>query len=307
MGTIQITTDKSMRSTLAYGTEAFPFAYYQDELSAYDSRCVEWHWHREFEFSLVAGGSVTCKIGQKAISLDAGDGLFLNSKTIHRFEAAEGGTLKNLIFPAEFIASPGSIVAQKYVQPVLSARCEYVVLKQGQISDDESLRLMGEMCGTVESGGPVWELRTQRLALELWGELYALFRNRLGEERLREGHFSQARLREMLSYIHRNYGGTITLKDISAAANISPSEALRCFRAGVGTTPVRYLNQYRLRRAKDLLLSTGDTVTAVAAAVGFESAGYFCRVFKASYGLAPNEFRKARGQRGNGELRLLRR
>ena len=282
MGTIQITTDKSMRSTLAYGTEAFPFAYYQDELSAYDSRCMEWHWHREFEFSLVAGGSVTCKIGQKAISLDAGDGLFLNSKTIHRFEAAEGGTLKNLIFPA-------------------------VVLKQGQISDDESLRLMGEMCGTVESGGPVWELRTQRLALELWGELYALFRNRLGEERLREGHFSQARLREMLSYIHRNYGGTITLKDISAAANISPSETLRCFRAGVGTTPVRYLNQYRLRRAKDLLLSTGDTVTAVAAAVGFESAGYFCRVFKASYGLAPNEFRKARGQRGNGELRLLRR
>ena len=300
MGTIYITTDKSMRSTLAYGTEDFPFAYYRDELSAYDSRCVEWHWHREFEFSLVSGGSVTCEIGQESISLDAGDGLFLNSKTIHRFEAVGGGTLKNLIFPAEFIAPPGSVVAQKYVRPVLSARCEYVVLKHGQASHDGSLRLMGEMCGTVESGGPVWELRTQRLALELWGELYALLRDKLGEERLWEGHFLQERLREMLSYIHQNYGDAIALKDISAAANISPSEALRCFRAGVQTTPVRYLNQYRLRRAKDLLLSTGDTVTAVAAAVGFESVGYFCRVFKANYGQAPNEFRKARGTEEKG-------
>ena len=94
MQTCPIPTDRSMRSTLAYGTDDFPFACYQDKIEDCSSRCVEWHWHREFEFSLVVAGRVNCKIGHKVLSLDAGDALFLNSRTIHRFEAPDHGTLE---------------------------------------------------------------------------------------------------------------------------------------------------------------------------------------------------------------------
>ncbi|MGM9608174.1 MAG: helix-turn-helix domain-containing protein [Oscillospiraceae bacterium] len=292
MQTFYIPTDESMRSTLAYGTDEFPFAYYLDEIEAYNSRCVEWHWHREFELSLVVKGNVSCKIGHESICLGAGDGLFINSKTIHRFETTNGGTLKNLIFLPEFIAPSSSAVFRRYVQPFLSADCECVILKHDDKLHDRILQIISEICETVKAGKLIWELQTQRLVLSLWQELYMQSLQGLNKERLHEEQITQARLREMLSYIHKNYGSTISLGDISKAANISSSEALRCFHAGIQTTPVRYLNNYRLRRAKSLLLATGDTITAIASAVGFESTGYFCRVFKAEYGYTPNEFRK---------------
>lgn len=296
MQTCSIPTDRSMRSTLTYGTDDFPFACYQDKIEDCSSRCVEWHWHwhREFEFSMVVAGRVNCKIGHKVLSLDAGDALFLNSRTIHRFEAPDHGTLKNLIFLPEFLAPLSSVVFRNYVQPVLSSDCESIPLVRGRQSHGEALRLIRRICESVDAGGPAWELETQRLVLGLWQELYALFRNGRWESRAREDLAAQERLRGMLSYIHENYGDPIALKDISAAANISPSEALRCFHAGIQTTPVRYLNRYRLRRAEELLLSTSDTITAIAASVGFGGSGYFCRVFKQQYGCTPNEFRKRR-------------
>lgn len=292
MRTICIPTDETMRSTLSYGTQSFPFSYYLDEIEAYDSRCVEWHWHREFEFSLVIKGTVTCKAGRETICLQTGDGLFINSKIVHRFETTDGGTLKNLIFLPEFVAPQSSVVFQKYVQPFLFADCECVILKHNDNSHDKILEIIDEICETVKAGELIWELQTQRLVLSLWQELYMQSSQELNKEWRHEEQITQARLRKMLSHIHKNYGSAITLEDISKAANISSSEALRCFHAGIQTTPIKYLNNYRLHRAKSLLLATGDTVTAIASVVGFESTGYFCRVFKAKYGYTPNEFRK---------------
>ena len=95
----------------------------------------------------------------------------------------------------------------------------------------------------------------------------------------------------MLDFIRRQYMQHIGLEEIAAAANVSKSEALRCFRLGIQTTPVRYLNEYRLSRAEERLLATADKISAVAWKAGFESAGYFCRVFKKQYGVTPAEFR----------------
>ena len=78
MQVFSVSTNESRMSTLAYGTTAFPFAYYYDEIEKYASRCVEWHWHREFAFSLVVHGTVLCKIGNQTTQLLAGDGVFIN-------------------------------------------------------------------------------------------------------------------------------------------------------------------------------------------------------------------------------------
>ena len=292
MRTIYIPTDETMRSTLSYGTQSFPFAYYLDEIEAYNSRCVEWHWHREFEFSLVVKGTVTCKVGRETICLQTGDGLFINSKIVHRFETADGGTLKNLIFLPEFVASQSSVVFQKYVQPVMLADCGCAVFCRNNDLHGEILRIAEELCTAAESDTSMRELDIQSHTLRLWRELNAQIRDRLGSIRPREDQRTQARLQKMLSYIQTHYRDPVTLGDISAAANISRSEALRCFRTEMQTTPVRYLNDYRLHRAREQLLTTEDTVTAIALASGFESAGYFCRVFREKYRCSPNQLRK---------------
>lgn len=96
MGKTSVQTDAALQSILEYGTSEFPFAYYRDDLSRQYNPCVEWHWHNKFEFSYVIQGTVVCHIAGTQKMLNAGDGLFINSGMIHRFETESQGILANL-------------------------------------------------------------------------------------------------------------------------------------------------------------------------------------------------------------------
>lgn len=52
------------------------------------------------------------------------------------------------------------------------------------------------------------------------------------------------------------------------------------------------MNQYRLREARKLLLTTARTVTDIAGSVGFDNVSYFDRIFKREYGLTSKEQKK---------------
>ena len=95
----------------------------------------------------------------------------------------------------------------------------------------------------------------------------------------------------MMQFIVKNYREKISLDEIAAAANISKSEALRCFHLGIRSTPVRYLVDFRLNRAKELLEATNDTVTEIAAEVGIDNISYFVRIFTRKFGMTPRAYR----------------
>ena len=287
-----IPTDGALRSTLSYGTEDYPFAFFLDEIEAYDSRCVEWHWHREFEFSLAVKDEVYCRIADRTLRLEKGSGLFINSRTIHRFEAENGGAVANMVFLPEFIAAPDSLLFQKYVLPILSAGTEYRVYPAYDPAYTRILECASQIRETMDIGMSGRELHLRNLISELWEDICLDLEAVQTESLPRGSRLSHGRLQTMLNYIHEHYHEHVGLDDIAASANISRTEALRCFRAGVQTSPVSYLNDYRLHRARERLLSTNDTVTSTAFAVGFESAGYFCRAFRKEFGRSPNELRR---------------
>ena len=100
----------------------------------------------------------------------------------------------------------------------------------------------------------------------------------------------------MTEYIQKHYNEKLTLEDIAASANISKTEALRCFSESTHTTPVGYLISYRLKCAEHLLRSTSVSVTDIALSTGFADCGYFCKTFKKKYKSSPLKYRKALNQ-----------
>ena len=54
--------------------------------------------------------------------------------------------------------------------------------------------------------------------------------------------------------------------------------------------PAKYIQNYRIEKAKELLVNSTGSVDEIAAATGFANASYFCKVFKATTGLTPTEF-----------------
>ena len=57
-----------------------------------------------------------------------------------------------------------------------------------------------------------------------------------------------------------------------------------------GVAPTRYIQQYRVDKAKELLIRSNASVEDIAVAVGFANSSYFCKVFKSLTGLTPSEF-----------------
>lgn len=288
-----IPTDKNLRSQLEYGKANFPFSCYVDHLTTYGSPCIEWHWHNEFEFSFVKEGSATCHIGGNCIELCDGDGIFINSKVIHRFETTDKSSLINYIFSPEFIAERSSIIYTMYIQPFLVSELEYEPLFSKDIRYEAAAKTLEGLHSIIYSSCFGREIQIRNLISKLWLCFAEKNLNALPISLKSQNKVKQVRLHEMIMYIHANYQNKINLNDISSAANISKSEALRCFNSGLEMTPIRYLNEYRLARAAEILLSSSVSVAFVAETCGFETAGYFCKVFKDKYGVSPNSFRKS--------------
>jgi len=78
---------------------------------------------------------------------------------------------------------------------------------------------------------------------------------------------------------------------IAARLGISVRQLERLFKRSLSVTPKRYYVEMRLERARSLLLQTEMSITEVAMASGFESAGHFSRAYRQAYGVTPREQR----------------
>jgi AraC family transcriptional regulator of arabinose operon len=104
------------------------------------------------------------------------------------------------------------------------------------------------------------------------------------------------RIRTALNYLCDNSAKRITLADLGRVCSLSPSRLSHLFKQRMGETPMQYLEQRRIERAKDLLQMTGKTVSQVAYEIGFENPFYFSRVFKRRTGKSPRQIRQPHGK-----------
>ena len=66
----------------------------------------------------------------------------------------------------------------------------------------------------------------------------------------------------------------------------------REFKRETGKTLVAFINQKKVEKAKEKILSSGKTFTQIAEEMNFESIHYFTRFFKKMTGVTPKEFRQ---------------
>ena len=97
-----------------------------------------------------------------------------------------------------------------------------------------------------------------------------------------------------LQYISEHYSEHIFLDDLSASANVSKSECLRCFKSSLKITPYKYLMEFRLSKAVDMLVSSSKSIGEIAELTGFNQLSYFGKCFREKMQCSPKEYRKIR-------------
>ena len=293
---MRILVDHQLQEQIPRDILDFPIAFYCNELVDLPNRAGPIHWHPYFEIATVQSSILDYQVGQIHTILEPGDSIFVNQNMLHGIRQISGGEPEHLpiiVFSGTVIASENSAVYQKYIQPILACNClPFVVFRHdSDLWRDVHLQIDAAYCAMREQP-ECYELIAQR---NICCVLEAIFRN-LGSlpksEASRVKLNTQVRLQKMLSYIYENYAQTVTLADIAGAANISRSEAGRCFQSYLGCSPVETLIQYRLQIAQRLLRQTTLTLQEISCACGFHSVNYFSRQFRGKYGYSPGEKRE---------------
>jgi transcriptional regulator GlxA family with amidase domain len=99
------------------------------------------------------------------------------------------------------------------------------------------------------------------------------------------------RLLLVLQLINEDIRRQLMIRELATIVNLSPGRLAHLFKTEVGISPQRYVNNVRLKKARELLESGMLSVKEIAAQIGFPNVSSFCRSFRACYGTTPREYR----------------
>lgn len=100
-------------------------------------------------------------------------------------------------------------------------------------------------------------------------------------------------LKPLIQYIEAHYMEEVTTQDLTDQVHYSIQYITRLFKQVYGISPYRYLQETRIRKAKEMLVSSPEmSILDVAMACGFNDSSYFISQFKKSEKMTPRAFRK---------------
>jgi len=103
---------------------------------------------------------------------------------------------------------------------------------------------------------------------------------------------AQRLVRIAMAYLHERFADPVSRRDIAQHVGITEDYLTFCFRQELGTTPVEYLQRYRVNQAKRLLKDSQKSITEIGLEVGFSDSGYFSRIFRRETGMSPEAYRR---------------
>ena len=120
--TITISVQDDFWENRAHGDTAFPCAAYYTDANTHD---IRWHWHEEYELSIVRSGSCPLSVGTDHLTLHAGDAIFINTGTLHSQETTQATKdfyKEDLVFHGRLIyGSKHTVFWQKYMAPIATS------------------------------------------------------------------------------------------------------------------------------------------------------------------------------------------
>lgn len=246
------------------------------------------HWHDDLEFIYVIEGSVGYYINDEKISIHANEGLFVNSRQRHLIESTdEDSVLYCLIFHPVILCS-SEYIAHSYVMPIIENKeLPYVLLKAEVPWQQNILQSIADMQPYAERDNA--HIQLIKLVYEIWDELYQnLISGRPDKNMVNKNLVS---VKNMVSYIHRNYTNKIKLEDICKAGNVGKTKCNQLFATYYNLTPIEYLRNYRIDKGAKMLEITDMSITEIAYEIGFADGSYFTKVFRQQIGCSPQNYR----------------
>lgn len=253
------------------------------------------HSHDFTELILIHGGHGLHRVDGRDYAVSSGNVFVMQGMKSHAYVqrhdlyyAHVKFSPQRLYLPFDFLKKLPGYHALFVLEPNRRGRGRFRgFMKLSQARLDEAMALVRRIHGELLERKPGHEAVALALLIELM-----VFLSR--EYSQSDAETAQALLRvgDIIGKIEQEYHKEWQLKDMCHAAHMSKSNLLMVFREATGMTPIEYLIHARLRQAMRLLRNTDQTITEIAAAVGFPDSNYFARQFRKVHLVSPSDYRK---------------
>jgi AraC family transcriptional regulator len=162
----------------------------------------------------------------------------------------------------------------------------------GDVRDVRVRATMERLAAEAVAPGFAADLLVDARAASLSVDLARYFhRSRAAASVAGQGRLAAWQLRRVEDLVAGSVGKRLTVADLAAAAEVSPSHFARSFRASTGRTVHRFVEEARLARAQAMLRETNLPLKQVAAALGFSGPSSFTLAFRRATGTTPARYR----------------
>lgn len=247
------------------------------------------HWHEDLQFIYVLDGEIEIKTLDTSVRVNRGSGIFINKNVMHLVKKSLFCHYNSFIFPDYFLkfyfGSPGGAFVERIVGKDELPICCFPKEKNWCQS---ILSVLSRLADLENRKTEFYAYEVLCLLCALWLEIC---RNIPLPSRNTDTIIG-SRMQKFLQYISEHYGEEISLDKLAGSANVSKSECLRCFKTSMQTTPYKYLTEYRLSKATELLKNSNEPIGNIADSVGFRQISHFGKCLKEKTGLSPRDYRK---------------
>ncbi|MCR4588881.1 MAG: response regulator [Lachnospiraceae bacterium] len=108
----------------------------------------------------------------------------------------------------------------------------------------------------------------------------------------KEENRSDQKMKLAVEYIEANYQSDLNMAVVSNYVSMNYSLFSYSFKQYTGQNFVNFLKEIRIREAKKLLESTDEKIIEIAQKVGYDNEKHFMKIFKATCGVSPSEYRR---------------
>jgi len=270
------------------GTADFPVEFYH-----LDENHVRYHmsahWHSELELIRVLDGELSVRLNKSEYTAKKGDIFFVNPETVHS-AVPDNCVYECIVMHMDFLCLD-TYSCSFFIESILNR--DYSITEFNTYTKSEFNQSVNEIFDALKHKSSGYKFRVIAALYKTFGiivdeHMYsqASVSNTISNDK------NMLKLKKVLTFIRTNHIRQITLQEMSDTVGMSLKYFCSFFKDMTGKTPVEYLNEYRIERATQKLISTDNSVIDIAYGCGFNDLSYFIKTFKRIKGISPGSFRK---------------
>lgn len=273
-----------------HSTALVHYSYYEGaipELFPY----VTLHFHDEWELNYIREGKGLFRIDNRSVYVKKGDIILLPPHLVHGVESDQRMAYDTVVFHQDMLGGNDDRSTLEYIQPVLQQKMQIKTVVDDTLYYQNMKQITEEIISLALDNTAIGDLRMKGLLLFLFWYLWKS-ESIIPVDSKYNG--LDLEIKEAIEYIHEHYDEELKIEHLAGLIHMSDSHFMHKFQSKVGCTVMEYLNQIRIQKVCENLLTNSDSIAAIAFASGFRNLSNFNRQFKKVMGCSPSVYRKTK-------------